>query len=65
MRYNKILGGLSEVVRPDPIPNSVVKHFSGDDNVDESLCENTSLPGLYFLRKPGGHVCQTIILQRT
>ena len=43
--YNAILGDLSEVVRPDPIPNSVVKHFSGDDNISARLCENTSLPG--------------------
>lgn len=32
------------MVRPDPIPNSVVKRYSGDDNVVERLCENTSLP---------------------
>ena len=46
--YTNFLGGLCEVVRPDPIPNSVVKHFSGDDNISARLCENTSLPGLYF-----------------
>ena len=39
-------GGLSEVVRPDPIPNSVVKRFSGDDNAWATGCENTSLPDL-------------------
>ncbi len=39
-------GGLCVVVRPDPIPNSVVKHNSGDDNASARVCENTSLPDL-------------------
>lgn len=39
-------GGLSDTARPDPIPNSVVKRISGDDNEAVGLCENTSLPDL-------------------
>lgn len=39
-------GGLSVMVRPDLIPNSVVKRYSGDDNPVERLRENTSLPDL-------------------
>jgi hypothetical protein len=39
-------GGYREVVRPDPIPNSVVKRSIGDDNVLARVCENTSLPDL-------------------
>ena len=49
MSYNAILGDLSEAVRPDPIPNSVVKRFSGDDNISARVCENTSLPGFLFI----------------
>ena len=33
------------MVRPDPIPNSVVKRSIGDDNEVARLCENTPLPG--------------------
>lgn len=39
-----VSGGLSVVVRPDPISNSVVKRYSGDNNGDASLCEDSSLP---------------------
>lgn len=44
--YTIALGGLSETVRPDPIPNSVVKRLSGDDNTLARVRENTSLPDL-------------------
>lgn len=37
-------GGLCVVVRPDPIPNSEVKRFSGDDNAWATVCENISPP---------------------
>ncbi len=46
---------MSASVLPDPIPNSVVKACSGDDNISARLCENTSLP-YYSQRKSGDHV---------
>jgi hypothetical protein len=37
---------LCVAVRPDPIPNSVVKRFSGDNNASARLREDSSLPDL-------------------
>ena len=39
------------VVRPDPIPNSVVKRSIRDDNTSARLCENTPLPGFIKSKK--------------
>lgn len=51
MCYTINLGGLSDTALPDPIPNSVVKRVSGDDNAFARVCENTSLPGFLKISK--------------
>ena len=38
-------GGDSEVATPVPIPNTVVKHFSGDGTAPEKAWESSTLPG--------------------
>ncbi len=45
------------MVRPDPIPNSVVKRYSGDNNASERLCEDNSLPDLIKALPKGGLFC--------
>src|SRR5687768_13814021 len=42
--YTSSCGDLCAEVRPDPIPNSVVKLCSGDDTARETSWDNTSLP---------------------
>ena len=41
-------GGDGGVETPVPIPNTEVKHPSGDDSWS-CACENSSLPGLFFV----------------
>ena len=41
-------GDDSEVDTPEPIPNSEVKHFSGD-NSWACPCEDSTLPGPFFM----------------
>ena len=60
-------GGDSEVATPVPIPNTVVKHLSGDGTAPEKAWESSTLPGSsrlepltrfepHFLFQLGGHV---------
>ena len=39
----------------DPIPNSVVKHLSGDDTCGVAHWDNSSMPDLIFTTKPFLH----------
>lgn len=46
MRPNDFPGANGVVAPPRPIPNSVVKHYSGEDTTGVAPWENSSVPGL-------------------
>jgi hypothetical protein len=47
-------GGDSEVATPVPIPNTVVKHLSGDGTAPARVWESSTLPEFFRARIPPG-----------
>ncbi len=43
-KITNALGVNSDMVPPDPIPNSAVKHVCGENIAGEALCEDSTMP---------------------